>query len=63
MVDKLEERKILREAGGRRFHREGRITVKDLDVTIVLAQGTKRTEGPVYSKSEEDVEMWRRKYI
>ena len=49
MVDKLEERKILREAGGRRFHREGRITVKDLDVTIVLAQGTKRTEGPVYS--------------
>ncbi len=55
-MDKLEERKVLREAGGRRFHREGRITVKDLDLTIVvLAQGTRRTEGPVHPKSEEKV--------
>jgi len=55
-VDTLEERKVLREAGGRRLHREGRITVKDLDLTIVfLTHGTRRPGGPVYPKSEEDV--------
>ena len=55
-MDKLEERTVLREAVERRFHREGRITVKDLDLTIVvLAQGTRRTAGgPVYPKSKED---------
>jgi len=43
-VDKLEEMMVLREAGGRRSHREGPITLKDLDLTIVvLAQGTKRS--------------------
>ena len=43
-VDKLEERMVLREAGRRLFHREGPITLKDLDLTIVvLAQGTKRS--------------------
>ena len=42
----------MQEACGRRFHREGRITVKDLDLTIVvLAQGTRRTGGPVYPKT------------
>jgi len=41
-VDKLEERMVLREAGRRLFHREGPITLKDLDLTIVvLAQGTR----------------------
>jgi len=40
-VDKLEERMVLQEAGRRLFHREGPITLKDLDLTIVvLAQGT-----------------------
>ena len=53
----------MREAGGRLFHREGRITVKDLDLIIVLAQRRRRTGGPVYPKREEDVEMRRRRYI
>ena len=55
----------MREVGRRRFHREGRITVKDLDLTtVVLAQGTRRTAigGPVYPKSEEDVYV-RRRYM
>jgi len=34
-VDKIEERKVLRESGGGRLHREGPLTVKDLDLTIV----------------------------
>ena len=43
-MDKLEERMVLREAGRRLFHREGLITVKDLDLTtVVLAQGTRRS--------------------
>jgi|SRR6218665_850026 len=47
-VENLEERKVLQVTGGRRFHREGPITVKDLDLTIVvLAQGTNRSR-PVY---------------
>jgi len=43
-VDKLEERMVLREEGRRLFHREGPITVKDLDLAIVvLAQGARRS--------------------
>ena len=43
-MSKLEERKVLREVGGRRFHREGPMKAKDLDLTVVdLAQGTKRS--------------------
>jgi len=43
-VDKLEERMVFQEAGRRLFHREGPITVKDLDLTIVVpAQGTRRS--------------------
>ena len=42
-MDKLEERMVLRETDRRLFHREGPITLKDLDLTIVvLAQGTRR---------------------
>jgi len=36
-VDKLEERMILRESGGRRFHKEGPMTVKDLDLSKSLS--------------------------
>jgi len=44
VVDKLEERIVLREAGRRLFHRQGPITVKDLDLTmVVLAQETRRS--------------------
>ena len=62
-MDKLEDRKVLREAAGRQLHREGLITVKDLDLTIVvLAQGTMEVRmTPVYPKNEEDLEMWRRR--
>jgi len=35
-MDKLEEKMVLREAGRRLFHREGPITVKDLDLNIVV---------------------------
>jgi len=53
----------LREVDGRQFHREGPITVKDLDLTIVaLAQGTKGC-WDVYSKSEEGLEMWQRREL
>jgi len=46
----------LREAGGRQFHRDGPITVKDLDlITVVLTQRAKRF--PPYLKSKEDVKM------
>ena len=55
-MDKLEERMVLREAGRRLFHREGPITVKDLDLTIVvLDQGTKRSRLSKERRGHKDV--------
>ena len=43
-MDKLEEMIVWREAGRGLFHREGPITLKDLDLTIVvLTKGTRRS--------------------
>ena len=40
---KLKEKMVFREASERRFHREGPIAVRDLDLTVVvLEQGTQR---------------------
>jgi len=45
-MDKLEERMVLREAGRRLFHREGPITVKYLDLTIVVLSRLGNKEVP-----------------
>jgi len=57
-VEKLEERMVLQEAGRKLFHREERITVKDVDLTIVvLAQGTRRSRLSKEQRGRKDVEI------
>jgi len=52
-------------ARGRQFHKEGPMTVKDLDrAIVVLARGTKSIqEYPDYPRSEENKRMWRKEGI
>ena len=57
-MEKLEERMVLQEAGRKLFHREERITVKDVDLTIVvLAQGTRRSRLSKEQRGRKDVEI------
>ena len=47
---------VLQEAGRRLFHREGPITVKYLDLTIVvLSQGTRRSSLSKERRGRKDV--------
>ena len=55
-VDNLEERMVLRKTDRRLFQREGPITLKDLDSTIVvLAQATRRTRLLKERRGRKDV--------